>query len=156
MQLGTKAGTKNIHFFTSQIVSGCQGSIITFSLFLGNFLTITPANMSQPWGYLCQPCLWEGMSLVYMKFYFKISRRIFLVTDAGSHMKMFREQLSIIQPQQQQTHWQRSTWSDSPTWLCNFLKKRMRFHKLNKRDDMIKRHLREMVDQCNRVWGLKY
>lgn len=29
---------------------------------------------------------------------------------------------AVTAPQRQQTHWQHSTWCDSPTWLCSFLK----------------------------------
>lgn len=97
MPFVTTPGTKNIPFFfyTSYIVSECDGSPITFSHFLRHSLTIISGIVSQSWGYFCRPCLWEGISLVYMKFYFKTSQRIFWVTGAGSHMMMFSEQLSI-------------------------------------------------------------
>lgn len=105
MQIATTHGTKK--------------KTKTFTLLLLR-LCLNPIR-SQSWGYLWRPCLWEGISLVYLKFCFEISRRIFLVTGAGSHMSAFGQRV-IILPRQQQTRWRHSTWCDSPTWLCNFLK----------------------------------
>lgn len=52
--------------------SDCMWMSIAFSPFPRHSLTIAPAIMLQFWGYLHWPWLWEGISLIYMKFYFKI------------------------------------------------------------------------------------
>lgn len=68
----TKNYKKKDSLLTSQIACGCHGSTIAFSPFPRHSLTIAPAIMLQFWGHLHWPWLWEGISLTYMKFYFRI------------------------------------------------------------------------------------